>query len=89
MPKLRMPPGQQAIFDELADYAKGARMMNAAQLARFWGRDVRCVREWLNRQQLTRFPLGNGYGYMIRDVSRAMYMEQMAAEPPALVRVGA
>lgn len=86
MPRLRMPAAQQAIFDELADFAGGARMINAPQLARFWGRDVRCVREWLSRHRLARYPLGNGYGYMIRDVSRAMYMEQQAAEPLELLR---
>ena len=58
MPKLRMPPGQQAMFDELADYTDGARMINAPQLA------------------ITRHPLGNGYGYLIRDVARAMYMQE-------------
>ena len=76
MPKLRMPPGQQAMFDELADYTGGARMINAPQLARFWGRDVRCVRDWLADQGITRHPLGNGYGYLIRDVARAMYMQE-------------
>lgn len=76
MPRLRMPPGQQVIFDELADFTGDARMINAPQLARFWGRDVRCVRDWLCEQQLTRYTLGNGYGYMIRDVARAMYMTE-------------
>lgn len=74
MPKLRMPPEQQAIFDDLADFAQGARMINAPQLARYWGRDVRCVRDWLRENRLPRIPMGNGYGYMIRDVSRAMYV---------------
>lgn len=74
MPRLRMPPEQQAIFDDLADFAQGARMINAPQLARYWGRDVRCVRDWLKENRLPRIPMGNGYGYMIRDVSRAMYV---------------
>lgn len=74
MPRLRMPQQQQAIFDDLADFAQGARMINAPQLAAYWGRDVRCVREWLKENRLPRFQLGNGYGYMIRDVSRAMYV---------------
>lgn len=74
MPRLRMPPEQQAIFDDLADFAQGARMINAPQLARYWGRDVRCVRDWLRENRLPRIPMGNGYGYMIRDVSRAMYV---------------
>lgn len=85
MPKLRMPQGQQMIFDELSDYTGGARMINSAQLARFWGRDVRCVRNWLSDQGLTRFPLGNGYGYLIRDVSRAMYVEMQ--EAPKLLNI--
>ncbi len=74
VPRLRMPPGQQAIYDELADFAQGGRMINAPELARFWGRDVRCVRDWLKEQGLARYQMGNGYGYMIRDVSRAMYV---------------
>lgn len=74
MPRLRMPPQQQAIFDDLADFTHDARMINAPQLAAYWGRDVRCVREWLKENRLPRFQLGNGYGYMIRDVSRAMYV---------------
>lgn len=74
MPKLRMPPEQQAIFDDLADFVDNARMINAPQLARYWGRDVRCVRDWLRENRLPRIPMGNGYGYMIRDVSRAMYV---------------
>lgn len=76
MPRLRMPQAQQEIFDDLCDFTGGARMINAPQLARYWGRDVRCIRDWLQEQRLTRHPLGNGYGYMLRDVSRAMYMEQ-------------
>lgn len=73
MPRLRMPPEQQAIFDDLRDFVNDARMINAPQLARYWGRDVRCVRDWLKENRLPRIPMGNGYGYMIRDVSRAMY----------------
>ena len=73
MPRLRMPPEQQAIFDDLADFAQGARMINAPQLARYWGRDVRCVRDWLRENRLPRIPMGNGYGHMVRDGSRAMY----------------
>jgi len=83
MPRLKMPAGQQAIFDELADFADGARIINAPDLARFWGRDVRCVREWLQECGLTRYRLGNGYGYMIRDVAGAMYIGQEAAIPAA------
>ena len=37
MPKLRMKPGQQAIYVELSEYRDGARMINAADLARFAG----------------------------------------------------
>lgn len=74
MPRLKMPAAQQAIFDDLADYVDNARMINAVQLARYWGRDVRCVRQWLQEQQLHRYQMGNGYGFMIRDVSRAMYL---------------
>ena len=74
MPKLRMPPEQQAIFDDLRDFVNDARMINAPQLARYWGRDVRCVRDWLRENRLPRIPMGNGYGYMIRDVSWAMYV---------------
>ena len=76
MPKLRMKPGQQAIYDDLSEYRDGARMINAADLARFWGRDVRCVRAWLGEHGLPRYRLGNGYGYMIRDVAGAMYRDQ-------------
>lgn len=75
MPRLRMPPGQQAIFDELADYTDGARMISVPELARFWGRDKRCVREWLQENALTRYQMKNGFAYMIRDVSRAMYLK--------------
>lgn len=84
MPRLRMPPEQQAIFDDLRDFVNDARMINAPQLARDWGRDVRCVRDWgrdvrcvrdwLRENRLPRIPMGNGYGYMIRDVSWAMYV---------------
>ena len=77
MPRLRMPPEQQEIFDELSDFLDGARMINAPQLAKYWGRDVRCIREWLEQNQLTRYRLHNGYAYALRDVSRAMYMSQM------------
>ena len=76
MPKLRMPIGQQAIYDDLSDYAKGARMMNAVDLARYWGRDVRCVRDWLQANGLPRYRMGNGYSYSLRDISRAIYQAQ-------------
>lgn len=72
MPRLRMPPGQQAMFDELSEFAGGARMINAPQLAVFWGRDVRCARAWLQAHKVPKYQMGNGYGYTIRDVSRAM-----------------
>lgn len=76
MPRLKMPGGQQAIFDELDDYLGGARMINAAQLARFLGRDVRCVRAWLQEKELPSVRMGNIIGYSIRDVSRAMYLQR-------------
>lgn len=76
MPRLRMTPGQQAIFDELVDFAQGARMINVPQLAQFWGRDVRCVRDWVQENGLPRFRLGNGYSYQIRDVAKAMERAQ-------------
>lgn len=84
MPRLRMNPTQQALFDELADYAEGARMINAPQLAKFWGRDVRCIREWLQEQRLARYALGNGYGYMIRDVAKAMASCREESDTPSL-----
>ena len=88
MPRLRMPSGQQAIFDDLAEFANGARMINAVDLARYWGRDVRCVREWIADNGLPRYRMGNGYSYMIRDVSRAIYMAQEATKG-ALQALGA
>jgi hypothetical protein len=71
-----MPPGQQALFDDLAEYTGGARMINAPQLADFWGRDVRCIRAWLQEHQVPRYQMGNGYGYTLRDVSRALYQSE-------------
>jgi len=79
MPRLKMPQEQQAIFDELADYLDGGRMINAPKLAKFWGRDILCVRKWLLDQKLPRYQMGNGYGYMIRDVSRALYLCKVSA----------
>ena len=79
MPRLRMPQAQQAIFDELSDYLDDGRMISAPKLAQFWGRDVRCVRAWLHEQKLPKYQMGNGYGYMIRDVSRAMYYCEVSA----------
>lgn len=80
MPKLRMPPGQQTIYDDLVEYTAGARMIDAALLAQFWGRDVRCVREWARENAVARYKMGHGYSYQIRDVARAVYlsMEQPA-----------
>ena len=76
MPKLRMSSGQQLIYEELVEFSGGARMINAPDLAKFWGRDVRCIRDWLGEHKLSRYRLGNGYGYMIRDVSYAIWLEQ-------------
>ena len=76
MPRLRMPPEQQAIFDDLRDFVNDARMINAPQLARYWGRDVRCVRDWVQENSLPRFRMGNGYSYQIRDVAKAMERAQ-------------
>ena len=75
MPRLKMPSAPQAIFDELDDYLNGARMINSAQLARFWGRDVRSVRAWLAEKDLNRVRMGNMYSYSIRDISREMYLD--------------
>lgn len=72
MPRLRMTAAQQAIFDDLSDYMEGARMINAAQLARYWGRDVRCVRDWLAANGLTSYRMGHVINFMLRDVARAM-----------------
>ena len=46
MPRLKLLPTAQAIFDELDDFTGGARMIMVPDIARFMGRDVRCVREW-------------------------------------------
>lgn len=78
MPKLRMSDAQQAIFDDLVDFAGGARMINVPQLAAYWGHDKRTVRDWLQDQRLPRYAMQRGYGYMIRDVSRAMYLQMEA-----------
>lgn len=72
MPKLRMPAAQQAIFDDLQAYT-GAGMINAPKLAQYWGRDILCVRQWLQEKKLPRYRMGNGYSYMLRDVSRAIW----------------
>lgn len=72
MPKLRMTSAQQAVFDELSEFTGGARMINAPDLARFLGRDVRCVREWISEHALAPYPLGRCSAYMLRDVARAM-----------------
>ena len=72
MPRLRMPAAQQAIYDELQAYT-GAGMINAPTLARWWGRDVLCVRAWLAEKKLPRYQMGNGYSYMLRDVSKAIW----------------
>jgi len=72
MPRLRMPPVQQAIYDDLQAYTGGAGMINVPTLAQYWGRDVRCVREWIAENALPRYRMGNGYSYQLRDVARAM-----------------
>lgn len=72
MPRLRMPQGQKDLYDDLVEYTAGARMIDAALLAQYWGRDVRCVREWARENALARFKMGHGYSYQIRDVARAM-----------------
>ncbi len=78
MPRLRMPLEQQAIFDELAEFTGGARMINVPDLARFWGKDKRVVREWVSENGLPRYQMKHGYAYMIRDVSRAIWACQQA-----------
>lgn len=74
MPKLRMSSEQQALYEVLRDFTDGAGMINAPQLAKFWGRDVRCVREWLAQHELVKYRMGNGYGYLLRDVAKMMVM---------------
>lgn len=78
MPKLRMPAAQQAIYDDLRDFT-GAGMINAPTLAKYWGRDILCVRQWLQDNHLPRYKMGNGYSYTLRDVSRAIYDSEVIA----------
>lgn len=72
MPRLKLLPSAQVVFDELDDFTGGARMIMAPDLARFMGRDVRCVREWIQENDLTAYPVGRCSAYMLRDVAKAI-----------------
>ncbi|MCR4886275.1 MAG: hypothetical protein K5919_05105 [Clostridiales bacterium] len=73
MPRLRMPTGQQVIYDELVDSADGARLLNLRQIARFWGKDDRAARKWVREKQLPTFPLNGVQHYAARDVAKAIW----------------
>lgn len=73
MPKLRMPTGQQIIYDELVDSAGGARMLNLRQIAHFWGKDDRAARKWVREKGLNTFPLNGVNHYAARDVAKAIF----------------
>ena len=72
MPRLKLLPSAQAVFDELDDFTGGARMIMAPDLARFMGRDVRCVRTWIEENGLRAYPMGRCSAYLLRDVAEAM-----------------
>lgn len=76
MPKLRMPPRQQEIYDELVSSVGGARMMSLRQIAEFWGRDDRAARKWVQEKKVPVYDL-NGIGrYAARDVAKAIYLSE-------------
>lgn len=77
MPRLRMPAGQQAIYDELVDSCGGARMLTLRQIAQFWGKDDRSARKWVQEKDLPRFALNGLHVYAARDVAKAIYSSEV------------
>lgn len=73
MPRLRMPAGQQTIYDELVDSAGGARMLTLRQIAQFFGKDDRSARKFVREKEIARFDLNGLHVYAARDVARAIY----------------
>ena len=73
MPRLKMPSGQQIIYDELVDSCGGARMLNLRQIATYWGKDDRAARKWARAMNLPTFNLNGVNHYVARDVARAIY----------------
>ena len=72
MPKSRMKVAAEPLFDALKEYTGGAGMINAPDLARFMGREVRCVRTWIEENGLRAYPMGRCSAYLLRDVAEAM-----------------
>ena len=77
MPRLRMPTGQQVIYDELVDSAGGAKMISLRQIAQFWGRDDRAARKWVREKDLPRSDLNGICCYAARDVAAAIWQSEV------------
>ena len=77
MPRLRMPTGQQVIYDELVDSTGGARMLTLRQIAQFFGKDDRCARKWVQEKSLPRFALNGLHVYAARDVAKAIWESEV------------
>ena len=77
MPKLRMPTGQQVIYDELVDSCGGARMLNLRQIASYWGKDDRAARKWVREKGIATFCLNGVNHYAARDVAAAIWQSEV------------
>lgn len=77
MPRLKMPSGQQTIYDELVDSAEGAKMLTLRQIAQYWGRDDRAARKWAQEKNLPKYDLNGVAKYAARDVAAAIYNSEV------------
>jgi hypothetical protein len=73
MPRLKMPSGQQVIYEELIESAGGARMLTLRQVAQFFGKDDRSARKFAKEKALPRYDLNGLHVYAARDVAKAIY----------------
>lgn len=77
MPRLKMPTGQQVIYDELVDSVGGAKMLSLRQIAQFWGRDDRAARKWVREKSLPKYDLNGIPCYAARDVAAAIWQSEV------------
>lgn len=77
MPRLKMPIGQQMIYDELVDSCGGARMLTLRQVATFFGKDDRSARKFVQSKALPRYDLNGLHVYAARDVAKAIYTSEV------------
>ena len=77
MPRLKMPSGQQTIYDELVDSAGGAKMLQLRQIAQYWGRGDRAAKKWAEEKALPKYELNGIPCYAARDVAAAIYNSEI------------